>query len=73
MSSTVWLRSYGKVIGVNIDWLNERIDEYNKNPYLVSEDCFWEWLSWSEDEKFYGLSFLNMDTSCIHTIRRARK
>ena len=68
----VWLRGDGCVIGVNLDYLNQKIDYYNSSSYLVRENCFWEWLSYEEGENFYGFSgiWVSKLMSKVHIIRR---
>lgn len=68
----VWLRSDGCVVGVNLEYLNQKIDYYNSSSYLVSQNCFWEWLSWEEGQNFYGYSVLwksKLDSK-VHIIKR---
>lgn len=66
----VYLISDGCVVGVNRDYLNQKIDYYNSNPFLARQGCFWEWLSWEEDENYYGISTLwMMSAAGIHTIK----
>ena len=66
----VWIRSSGCVVGVNLDWLNEKIDEYNRSPFLRSTGDFWGWLSWEDGEDYRGLDVLwNADTSKVHKIK----
>ena len=71
MNDIIWLRTDGGVVGINLDYLNRKIDEYNKSSFLVSLNCFWDWLSWEEGENLYGISSLwTKDTSKIHFIKR---
>lgn len=69
MDNTVWIATMGGVIGVNLSWLNEKIDYFNSDSYLRSNADFWEWLSWWEGECFKHLAFCNSNTGRIHTIR----
>lgn len=70
----VYLRTTGGVIGYNLEYLNAKIDEYNRTPYLVNMNCFWDWLSWCEGEDLHGIDGLwNKSTGRIHTIKRGRK
>ena len=71
--SVVWIATCGGVIGVNCNWLNEKIDYFNSNHYLVDNADFWEWLSWEEGEDLRHLAYCNPDTSKIHKIRRSRQ
>ena len=66
----VWISVPGGVVGMNLDYLNSKIDYYNKSEYLVKYGSFWEWLSWEEGEIYKGLSYWQKDTSKIHSIRR---
>ena len=40
MDNTVWIATIGGVIGVNLSWLNEKIDYFNSNSYLRSNADF---------------------------------
>ncbi len=66
----VWISVPGGVVGMNLSYLNDKIDQFNKSEYLVNYASFWEWFSWEEGETYRGLSFWQRDTSKIHQIKR---
>ena len=55
-TSYVWLRSYYKVIGINLDELNNHIDYYNhvSGRWLT----FWEYLTFEIEDIVYGFDVL---------------
>ena len=65
----VWLSASGCVKGVPVDWLNGKIDEYNRSRFLRSTGDFWGWLSWEEGEEFRGFAWFTNDTSKLHRIK----
>lgn len=73
----VYLRIPGGIIGMNIDYMNSKIDYYNYHvfPFLYSHDLspdFWEWFRYEEgDEYYYGIFGFNNESviSKIHKIR----
>ena len=52
----VWLRAQGQVIGVDLEWLNQKIREYNRVYYKYSD--FWSWLNWDEGIGADGFSVI---------------
>lgn len=72
MKDKIWLRCPGSVVGVSISWLNSRIDQFNREK-LFKYGTFWEWLSYTEGELYYGISFHTEETSEIHKIKECRK
>ena len=47
--------------------INRWIDEYNRTPFLVKENCFWDWLSWNLGTNYYH--FYGAAPSGVHTIK----
>lgn len=66
----IWISVSGGVRGINLTYLNNKIDQFNRSEYLVNHASFWEWFSWEEGEEYRGLSYLQQDTSKIHLIKR---
>lgn len=74
VDSKVWLRSWGCVIGWDLDDVNAYIDKWNSSSFAVIRQIsdFWAWLSWETDTPLYGFSALwnsKLDLK-VHTIRR---
>lgn len=71
VDTLIWLRSTGCVTGVPLEWINEKIDQFNSSAYLRNNADFWEWLSWEEGEEFKGFSSLwhSKLMSQVHTIK----
>ena len=72
-SDVIWLRSTGCVIGINLDYLNDKIRYFNGNKYLRENADFWEWLQWEEGEDLRGYDCIwndgNTAFSRVLTIR----
>lgn len=54
--SKIWLVSSGCVVGFDLEYINNRIGEYNRFYYKFSD--FFSWLSYEENQYFSGFDVL---------------